>query len=181
MKAFLNMIALAVLVVVPACEKTNTNFGNYKPLAALVSKADKVVVYEGLPHQTWEGDLREEELKNKKTVKLHEFPFYMEALKLKDGDAKLLTELFTAADSFEQYGGAKLCGGFHPDYCIEWHIGDDKVRCHVCFGCHEVKVYGPKSELYCDITNAGYLKFEAALKPYRQQRPVPKTPPSDRE
>jgi AAA15 family ATPase/GTPase len=28
---------------------------------------------------------------------------------------------------------------------------------------------------------AAYLKFEATLKPYRQQRPVPKTPPSEHE
>lgn len=190
MKTFFNKLWLAALVGICTCgiscdaigpREVSTDFGNYKPLAAIVAKADKVVVYEGLPHQAWEGDLLEEELKAKETVKLHEFPFYAAPVKLKAGDTQALTKLFTAEDSLVKFGGEKLCGGFHPDYCIEWHIGKDIVRCLVCFGCHEVKVYGPKSSLRCDIKDAAYKKFETILKAYRQQRPMPKTPASEKE
>jgi hypothetical protein len=154
--------------------ETDTNFDNYKPLAALVATADKVVLYEGLPHQNWEADLLDAELKSKKTVQIHGFPFYAEPMELKAEDAKTLTTLFTTDGSLQKFGGYKRCGGFHPDYCIEWRIGKDVVRCHVCFGCQEAKVYGPQHELYCDVSDAAYKKFQQTLKSYRKQRPASK-------
>jgi hypothetical protein len=169
---------LAILVSTGACRtddrrETSTNFDNYKPLAAAVAEADKVVLYEGLPHQAFERNLLDEELKTKKTVQHDGFPFYAEALQLKEADAKELTRLFTDASSFQPFTGHKKCGGFHPDYCIEWHVGPEVYRCLVCFGCHEVKVFGPKAGLYCDIRNQAYDKFKEVLQPYRKQRPEP--------
>src|SRR6516165_3185263 len=99
-------------------KQPDTNFDNLKLLVEGVKKANKVVLYEGLPHQFFDKDLLEQELKNKKTVKVHDYPFYAETLALKDEDAKRLTELFCAADSFAKFRGPKRCGGFHPDYCV---------------------------------------------------------------
>ncbi len=152
--------------------ETDTNFDNYKLLAVKnVAKANKVVLYEGLPHQFFEKNLLTEELKSKKTVRVQGFPFYTETLRLKDRDLKELTELFTDIKSFKPFSGYKKCGGFHPDYCLEWSVGKEVYHCLICFGCYEVKIFAPKAELYCDIEKEAYKKFKQILQPYRKQRP----------
>ncbi len=167
---------VALLAGSGACQnrETGANFDNYKSLAAGVGKADKVVLYEGLPHQSIEKELLNEELKTKKTVQHHGFPFYSEQMQLKEGDAKKLTDLFTDSDSFRPFRGEKKCGGFHPDYCVEWQAGKEVYRCLVCFGCGEVKVFGPKAELYCDMTHKSCEKFKEVLQSYRKHRPKSK-------
>ncbi len=155
-------------------KETDTNFGNHKSLANGVQKSDKVILREGLPHQTFERELLDQELKSKKTVKFNEFPYYGESLQLKEGDAKKLTALFCDPKSFEPFLGYKKCGGFHPDYCIEWQVGKEVYRAHICFGCHEMKCFGPKAELYCDISDDAYKQLEEILHSYRKNRPQPK-------
>jgi hypothetical protein len=173
-------IALWAIFVSPGFSRekdrreTDTNFDNYKSLAAAIAKADKMVLYEGLPHPLSEGKLLDEELKMKKTVRLHGFPFYARSLQLKERDAKELTKLFTDPNSFKPYRGPKKCGGFHPDYCIEWRVGKEVYQGLLCFGCHEAKVFGPKKELYCDIGKEAYDKFKEVLQPYRKHRPKTK-------
>jgi hypothetical protein len=54
---------------------------------------------------------------------------------------------------------------------VEWHVGKKVYRCLVCFGCHEVKVFGPKKELYCDIVKKAYDTYKEVLQPYRKHRP----------
>ena len=51
----------------PAAAKTepSTDLKDHEPLAALIAKADKTVLYEGLPHQIWEKDTLEKEKKEK--------------------------------------------------------------------------------------------------------------------
>jgi hypothetical protein len=152
----------------------DTSFNNHKQLAAAIANGDKVLLYEGLPHQTSEKELLSEELETKNTVQLNGFPFYAEPLPLKGGDAKKLTKLFTDSKSFEPHSDYKLCAGFHPDYCIEWQVSGKVYRCLICFGCYEVKAFGPKTELYCDIAKEAYDQFKEVLQPYRNQRPKPK-------
>lgn len=152
-------------------KKPDTNLDNHKDLAAAVAKADKVVLYEGLPHQLFEKELLEKELKEKKTVKFNGFPFYEETLTLKEEDKKKLTTLFGEEKSVKKFSGQKRCGGFHPDYCVEWHVGKDVYRAHMCFGCHEMMVFGPKTDLYCDIADPALKELDALLKAYRKNRP----------
>src|SRR5262249_23316207 len=52
------------------------------------SKADKVVVYEGLPHQGYGPELVDKELKSKDTIQIQNYPFYREPLELKPADLK---------------------------------------------------------------------------------------------
>jgi hypothetical protein len=169
-----NLALLALFVPAALCHGepprgTDTNFDNHKPLAAGIAKADRVTLYEGLPHEASESG--QQELKTKKTVRLHGYPFYAEPLALKESDGKRLTDLVTEASSFAPYRGPKKCGGFHPDYCVEWRVGDEVYRCLVCFGCQEVKLYGPKADLYCDVSQPAYAKLGELLRPYRKQRP----------
>jgi hypothetical protein len=151
--------------------ETSTNFDNLKPLAEAIARADLVVLYEGLPHQLFDAQAMEWEIQTKQTFEDHGFRFYTEPLELKPDDAKKLTELATDPATFMQFQGEKLCGGFHPDYLIEWRVGKDVYRMQVCFGCREVQVFGPKSEVRCEMT--ARKNFAEVLKPYRKNRPVP--------
>jgi hypothetical protein len=152
-------------------KETDITFTNLTKFVQAVSKADKVVLYEGLPHQIFEAKELEKEKADKKVVTLHGFPFYAETLDLKADDAKALSTLYTADGSFKQWQGYKRCGGFHPDYALEWHVGTDKYQALICFGCTEVKSFGPKVELYCDMTEKTKTAFEKLLKPYHKNRP----------
>lgn len=85
-----------------------------------------------------------------------------------------LRRLACAADSYWSYGGPKLCGGFHPDYCLAWKDGEAAYHFLICFGCHEVKLYGPRTELILDLRKESYAAFKAALETHRAQRPTPR-------
>jgi hypothetical protein len=168
-----------VLLVHPACtgtkerstkEQADIDFENYPLLAEAIGRADKVVLYEGLPHQMERG-LLERELREKKTIERHGFPFYTEPLALTAEDGKTLIAMFTDPGSFRKWRAAKGCGGFHPDYLVEYHVGDEVYQMLVCFGCHDVNVYGPKGTLYCEINSEPYEAFVKVLKPYRKNRP----------
>jgi hypothetical protein len=145
--------------------------GNHETLAASVQNAKEVILYEGLPHQISEKKLLDAEVRSKKTVRYHDFLFYQERLQLKEEDAKQLTTLFCSSASFRQHEGGKKCGGFHPDFCIEWRAGGEVFQALICLGCHEMKAFGPSAELYCDISRSAYDNFKGILRPYRQNRP----------
>ena len=56
--------------------KTETNFANLPKVLAGIPKSGDLMLYEGLPSEFWEPELREQELNQKKTIKLHAYPFY---------------------------------------------------------------------------------------------------------
>jgi hypothetical protein len=172
-------VVLAVVLAIHVSNRpdTSTNFRNLANFTSAVKNADSVLLYEGLPHQHNEANLFEQELKAKNTVQIHGYPFYVETLSLKDDDAKKLLDLYCDPTSFRPWMGEKKCGGYHPDYCIEWHVGQDVYQTLICFGCCEIKSYGPKAELYCDIQSDALDKFKSILKPYQKNRP-PRGPES---
>ncbi|MEI8379822.1 MAG: hypothetical protein WCJ09_06825 [Planctomycetota bacterium] len=43
------------------------------------------------------------------------------------------------------------CGGFHPDWCVEFIAGQDVYQVLVCFGCREARLYGPMNEVFSDL------------------------------
>ena len=170
--------------------RANINFNNYGPLANKIQQATEVTLYEGLPHQYFEKDALASERKNKDTVTLHQFPFYRESLPLNAADGDRLKELFCDGKSlkpnaaFVAMGGRtsnpdgsyiipdQACGGYHPDYCIEWKVKGEKYHVLVCFGCGEMKCYGDGIELYCDFEQCGGdTEFGKVLKKYRKNRP----------
>lgn len=154
----------------------STKFANFRIIAAWIQKADKVRLFEGLPHQEFAAKLLEQELKTKKTVNFQGFPFYEELLELKEADAKELTLFFRDRKSFKPYWGPKGCGGFHPDYCVEWQVGQESCRALICFGCGETMLFGPNIEIYCDIAekNGAQGLLWKLLEPYQKNRPGPR-------
>ena len=146
----------------------------FTPISEGIRRASSVTLYEGLPHQTWEADQLKKELATKKTVSFHDFPFYERPLMLAADEVEPLRRLSTAGSSYTTYGGPKACGGYHPDYCLTWKDGDATYQLLICFGCQEMKLYGPNSELIVDIGEEAFRAFEAALKKHRDQRPKTK-------
>ena len=149
----------------------DTDFKRLPPLLSAISKADAVALYEGLPHQTFEKDRLEGEKATNKTVSLFGYPFYAAPLPLKSDDSKKLLAALSDARSYRDFGGEKLCGGFHPDYAVEFEVGKVKYHVLVCFGCGEAKLCGPKRGLRVDLSGDGQQDFAALLKPNRQNRP----------
>jgi uncharacterized sulfatase len=136
-----------------------------------IARAKGITIYEGLPHQRWEMDLLDKELKTKQTVELNGFPFYQEKRLLEPEDAAALARTLSDVKSFEVWSGGKFCGGYHPDYCLEWRDGEDIFRAQICLGCHEITFFGKDLEIYCDIHEDAFEKLEPVLKKYQKNRP----------
>jgi len=171
-------------------EDQSIDFNNYSPLAAKISQANKVALFEGLPHHVFEYEILERELKRRDILKIRSYPFYQEKLLLSAEDASKLTRLFCDEKNFgpnrafvlmgyrtRNPAGSvtkivKACGGFHPDYCVEWDVQGNVYQMLICFGCEEIKCFGPSQQLYCDVGNAGLKQFGEVLKKYRKNRPA---------
>jgi hypothetical protein len=139
-----------------------------------VRQAEKVALYEGLPHQMFESHLLEEERRTKAVQELNGYPFYQEPLTLTSGDAQRLSGILSEPATYQPFSGEKKCGGFHPDYAVEWHVGADRYRALLCFGCHEAKLFGPGLESRNDLNRAAYDELQELLKGYRKNRPATK-------
>lgn len=171
------VILVLLLVGSAACgnkkpRPVDTNFANFAALAEGISKADTILLYEGLPHQGNEQKVFKDELR-KPHILLHEYPFYSELLELNSVDRAELSKLMVESSHFEPWRGEKKCGGYHPDYAIEWRTNGDVYHGLVCLGCSEVKFFGPRSELHCDMTSETKHKLMTLFKPYRKNRPEP--------
>ena len=75
------VLAVALCLVVSGCSGP-------PPETTTLKQADRLVLYEGLPHPMYEPEALEAEKKAKPTVTLHEFPFYREPLELKADDGR---------------------------------------------------------------------------------------------
>jgi hypothetical protein len=167
------MLLLCILSV--ACgiarggEKVD-DFPEYREFTKVIAKSNRVVVYEGLPHP-FEGDVLDKELARKDIFHLHKHPFYKDPLMVKDEDVKRLRAIFENPLLFKQMVEEKLCGGFHPDYCLEFYVAEKRYQVLVCFGCHETKCHGHGVRLDCDIGKDAYPSLVKLLGGYRKHRP----------
>lgn len=144
---------------------------DYSPFAEIVAHADRVVLYEGLPHQDLERDLLTKERATKQTITLGDYPFYAEPMPLTAQDAAALTEIFDGIDAFYGPPEATVCGKFHPDYAIEWTKGDEKVLVLVCFMCGEANVVAVSTTLEFGVAGNSMKATKTLLKDRWQNRP----------
>lgn len=138
---------------------------------AAISKADSLVLYEGLPHQTMEPELLAKEKQNKPFFTRHEFPFYQTPLEVTPEDVEKLKALLGNEKSFEPWRGEKKCGGFHPDFLAEWRVGEKTYDVLICFGCQEVKLISPGQNDRHDIENGANKQLQEILRKYLKNRP----------
>jgi hypothetical protein len=144
---------------------------DYLSFAAIVAHADRVVLYEGMPHQSMETELLTKELSTKQTITLGEYPFYAEPMPLTAKDAAALTEIFDGVDAFYGPPEATVCGPFHPDYAIEWTKDDEKVVILVCFMCSEAIVIAASEKMEFGVAGNPMREVKALLKDRWQNRP----------
>ncbi len=142
------------------------------PQVATIRQARQLILYEGLPHQMYETDALNSEMKSKETVNIQGFPFYRETLDLEPEDAEKLQRVLGDKRALDAYSGEKKCGGFHPDYAVEWSHAGQIYRVLICFGCNEAGVYGPKGDAFQDMTKATVRGLKDLLMPYRKNRPA---------
>jgi hypothetical protein len=139
-----------------------------------VRRADEVVLYEGLPHQLFEKRLLEEERRTRAVVELGGYPFYQEPLALTARDAERLSEVLGDRETYQPWKGEKLCGGFHPDYAVEWRVGANRYQALICLGCGELLLCGPWPWLpheRFDMDKATGEALVELLKGYWKHRP----------
>jgi hypothetical protein len=177
-RLMLLIIAMYSVVQVAGCHPdpnrlNSKDLAEFMPISAGIVRASSVTLYEGLPHQNFEADLLKQELENKQTVLIREFPFYERPLPISEADIETLRQLATTASSFSTSPGAKSCGGFHPDYCLVWKDADATYEVLICFGCRDVMFFGPTQTLFAEIRKEAGKQFKSTLDKYREQRPEP--------
>lgn len=143
----------------------------FAPLADAIRTAGEVQLLEGLPHQLVEHGSFQRELTAKATVEVGGYRFYRQALPLTARDAAALRAVCVAPETYHPYTGPKVCGGFHPDYCVVWREGSRTSYALICFGCHEIENLGAGRELRADLPGSAFHRLQAILRPYHAQRP----------
>lgn len=149
-----------------------TNFDRLSTVLAGIPKSGVALLYEGLPSDFWEPQLLEQELATKKSIRLHGYPFYEELLAWQETDGEQITALLAVQSSFASYTDGKKGGGFHANYCLEWKTGEETTRIVVALENGEVKIYGPKSQLHCDLSQEAAQKLRQLLSRYRKNCPI---------
>jgi hypothetical protein len=148
--------------------KTDTSFANLPLILAAIPRSADVRLYRGLPSEFWEPELRAQELNRSKTIRLHGYPFYDEPIPIQEADAGRLTTLLSSEATFRRHDGKKRCGGYSPEYGVEWKAGADSTRALICLECLEVKLFDAKHELYCDLNPEVRQSLESSLSRYRR-------------
>ncbi|MBC7852173.1 MAG: hypothetical protein IAF94_01960 [Pirellulaceae bacterium] len=155
----------------PPSPTVTTNFERLPALLAGVQGGGAVSVHEGLPDAFWEPELRGEEMRRKKSTQYHGYPFYEETPTLQENDVGQLTACLSAPSSFSRYSGPKNAGEYNADYCISWKTSSGETQALVSLECAEVKLYGPNSELHCDLSPPAAQQLKQLLERYRKNRP----------
>ena len=135
----------------PSPSDTNT-------LRNTIKKADRIFVYEGLPHQMFESELLKTENKRKDTTKIAKFPFYTPKIRVEGTAESTLKTIISNSKNYTKFSGEKKCGGFHPDYALEWSDGDKRYSILFCYGCSEVLVVDGKRTYRYDFKFTDDLK-----------------------
>lgn len=141
-----------------------------RAFASAIRRGEEVVLHEGLPHPMFEGELFERERGSRPVEELHGYPFYREPLALTADEAREITGAMASPEQFLPFSGEKKCGGFHPDYAVEWRRGREVYMALVCFGCEEVKLFGPGLASRHDLRAAE--RFGEVLGRHRKNRPA---------
>jgi hypothetical protein len=143
-----------------------------------LGKAERLELFEGLPHQNMEPDLFDRERARTQTIDFDGFSFYATPIDIDAETAAELRGLVTEASNYVAYTDdtLKACGGFHPDWLLAATIGNKTLRLHVCFGCEDFRIYADgRLVIWCEIADADRLAN--VLKPLRSRRPA--GPPTD--
>ena len=125
---------------------------------------------EGLPHPAKEASLFAKEAKRRDIMTLADFKFYTPELKPDPQRDQRLRKLLADPASLAMWS-QKRCGGFHPDWVVNWRSGRKDIHALICFGCKEVMILSPDQQLRYNLTPAAFTKLQAELTPLKSKRP----------
>lgn len=153
MKALASILCLLVSSSVYAEDAHPLSGGaeiHWQQFTGMIKEAKKVVVYFGTPRR------RDRDPKpHEPTIEIDDYEFYRDAHNVTPEMAVKLARLVSDPHSFYDYGGMKLCGGFHPDVCIEWRYEQDGQHWHqrafACLGCDEWRLVSTVSAVHTDM------------------------------
>ena len=130
-KEFFTLLIASLLFVFSGCVSPPS-------FPKTIKSAQSITVYEGLPHQTREADLLEQEKSRPDIVMISGFPFYKPGVRPNKKQEKQIKRLLGDRSNF-YIGQPKDCGPFHPDFSVKWMDEDSTNQIQVCFGCEEVR------------------------------------------
>ena len=136
-----------------------------------IAHSTGALLLEGLPHQGFERALLEAELRLRPVRAIGGFPFYVETLTLSPDDATCLRSSFSMKENLPPFTEGKLCGGFHPDFAIEWLGCKIPMHSLLCFGCAEVMFVESGSTLQTDWAQGEWLRVYEVVRSYPRNRP----------
>ncbi|MCC7422713.1 MAG: hypothetical protein IT428_20730 [Planctomycetaceae bacterium] len=148
----------------------STSFERLPGILSSIRGPQDVVLREGLPSGFWEPELRVQALRERATIERHGYRLYDARLPATEEDCAQLTAIFASSTSFAPRRSAKQCGGFYPEYGIDWNTGEETTTALISLECGEVKLHSPKSDLYCDLSPAAASKLKSLLTD-RQTKP----------
>jgi hypothetical protein len=141
------------------------------PILKRLAAENRVEVFEGLPHQFDEAELLEAELARKETVNIGGFPFYAEPISVDSRTLESIAAGCRSPASYAPWSGLKLCGGFHPDWCVTFGEGETSWHLLICFGCRELKLLASENDEYdCDLSAEGLFVL-SEVRSLRRNRP----------
>jgi len=113
--------------------------------------ADSFLLYEGLPHPMFEHALLRREASREDVVWFHDIPFYDHPIQLEGGDRDKAERFLASPIPDAGYGEgpvAKMCGGFHADWCIVLKKGTELTAAMICFTCSDMIVFTSEAYRY---------------------------------
>lgn len=134
----------------------------------------QTVIREGLPHPTMEAKAFEAEKSGPKAkVEVGGYPLYQAPLVVEGPDRRGLLAILNDPASYRPFSGEKRCGGFHPDYAVEWPVEGKARTLLICFGCDEVKLVAAGRTDRLDLAPGAGAKLRRLLDAHRANRPTP--------
>jgi hypothetical protein len=144
------------------------------PILRAIASSSGVKLFEGLPHQNFESEMLAQELASHRTVRFASFPFYEEAMEIHEDCKQQLTGTFRAVSAYGPFTPGKLCGGFHPDFAVEWSHPETPALALICFGCGECLLLLGEAKIHCDMSADSQARAYESLRRLRKNRPVRK-------
>ena len=162
------LVVLLFNIALQAKEPLGPAVSESAALRRSLLKSESLAVFEGLPHPQWQPQVFAEEAERDDTVTIQKFKFYKPDVKVQEPQS--LGELLASSKTIGRWSGPKLCGGFHPDFAVQWTTQQGrKLSALICFGCYEIKFVDGDQVFHYDLREAKTLK--AALAAYKKKRP----------
>lgn len=151
----------SIVILITSCmggQKDHPKPDATKNLRDTIKNSAQVCVFEGLPHPMFESELLKIEKKRKDATMVASYPFYTPKVQVEEVAASKLKAIISDSSNYIQFSGEKRCGGFHPDYAVEWSDGDIRYSALFCYGCGEVLVVDGKNTYRYDFKISDDLK-----------------------